>query len=119
MAELPQTAGELNITLLEGTDFTLPLTWTSGGSPVDLTGYSAAMQLRPSANDIATPLLSLTHTSGITLGGVAGTITIEITKAQNVFGDSRMVYDLELTDSLGKVTRLIEGTVVSKAEVTK
>lgn len=120
MAEFPEKAGELNIVLRSGTDFSLPLTWKdNAGTPYNLTGYTAAFQIRASAADTGTPLLSLTDGSGITLGGAAGTIDIDITNAQNNFGQRTMVYDLILTDSLGSKHPLIKGTVTSKQKVTK
>ena len=54
----------------------------SGGTPIDLTGYKAHMQIRESANsDTALLTLStetMTKDGTITLGGAAGTIELEI-----------------------------------------
>lgn len=120
MADIPSQSGELNLTVDEGTDFTLPLLWKDeNGTPVDLTGYSAALQIRYSVNDDGTPLLNLTNGAGITLGGVLGTIDIEVTKAQNNFGQQTLVWDLEMTSPAAKTVRLLRGTWTSKPEVTK
>ena len=121
MAEiLSERSGVLDLTLEEGTDFTLPLVWKDeNGVLIDLTGYTAALQLRPSPKDNGTPLLSVTESSGIALGGVLGTIDITITKAQNIFGCKSMVYDLEMTSSGGTTIRLLRGSVTSLPEVTK
>lgn len=120
MAEYPETAGELNIVTKVGTTFNLPLTWKDeNGVVIDITGYSAAMQIRDSINDTGTPLLSLTDGSGITLGGAAGTIDIVISKTQNNFGQKTLFYDLIMTDTLGQDTMLIKGTFTSKPKVTK
>jgi hypothetical protein len=64
--------------------------------PVNLTGYGANMVIRECVNDSAT-LLTLTSGGGITLGGSAGTIEIEITATQAAnltAGDN--VYEIEL-----------------------
>jgi hypothetical protein len=64
--------------------------------PVNLTGYGANMVIRECAKDSAA-LLTLTSGSGITLGGTAGTIEIEITATQAsnlTAGDN--VYEIEL-----------------------
>lgn len=64
--------------------------------PVNLSGYGANMVIRECAEDSAT-LLTLTSGSGITLGGAAGTIDIEITATQAselTAGDN--VYEIEL-----------------------
>jgi hypothetical protein len=65
--------------------------------PVNLTGYGANMVIRECVKDSAT-LLTLTSGSGITLGGTAGTIEIEITATQAAnltAGDN--VYEIELS----------------------
>jgi hypothetical protein len=64
--------------------------------PFDLSGYGATMVIRECADDSAA-LLTLTSGNGITLGGTAGTIEIEITATQAsnlTAGDN--VYEIEL-----------------------
>lgn len=100
-----------------------PGTYTSGGAAtpvVDLTGYTARMQIRDSANG-ATVLTELTTVNGkITLGGAAGTVTLALTAAQTaaltwVWGR----YDLEMVSAGGLVDRLLEGRVTVSGEVTR
>ena len=89
------------------------------GDPIDLTGYSAAMMVRSLIESTST-ILSLTSDDGITLGGDAGTIFIEITTAQSAAlppGDA--VYDLELTGPSGEVERLLQGPFIVSPEVTR
>ena len=120
MADLTQKAGRLNIEIDQGTDFQTTLTWKDeNGALIDLTNYSAKLQIRDKRGETGTPVLELTDGSGITLGGVNGTIVIDINNAQNDFGGKSYVYDLEMTDGSGKITRLVEGTITSKLEVTK
>lgn len=110
--------GKYNITAYQGATYDLNLTWTLGGSAVNLTNYSAAMQVRTAANATAT-VFSLTNGTGITLGGTAGTININIdSEAMGAAAPGQYVYDLEL-DSGATVTRLIQGTFQVQAEVTK
>ena len=117
---LSEKAGQLDIEIEEGADFITTLTWRDENSVlIDLTNYTAKMQVRKKAGLTGTPDLELTHLSGLTLGGVNGTIGILITAAQNVFRSQNYVYDLELTDSGGTVTRLIRGSITSISEVTK
>lgn len=64
--------------------------------PFDLSGYGATMVIRECANDSAA-LLAITSGNGITLGGTAGTIELEITATQAAnltAGDN--VYEIEL-----------------------
>jgi hypothetical protein len=94
------------------------MTWKIAGTAVNLTGYTAAMQVRENADASAT-ILSLTNGSGITLGGTAGTIAIAV--SANTMGSAiagNYVYDLEL-NSGSQVTRLIQGLFAIQAEVTR
>jgi hypothetical protein len=85
---------------------------------MDLTGYTSAMQVRE-AIDSATPLLSLTNGSGMTLGGTAGTIAVTITSAQSsAIAAGSFVYDLEITSG-GTVTRLLQGSFNVSGNVTR
>ena len=105
----------------QGADFFLDLTYKDDtGAPVDLTGYSARMQIREEISS-PTALVSISSASGeITLGGITGTISIHIpatTTAALSFNTGK--YDLELEDSAGVVTRLIQGSVTLSPEVTR
>ena len=117
-----QAPGRLNLACYEGATFDYELTWTAGGSAVDLTGYTARMQVR-SSYDSSTPVVSLASGSGITLGGTAGTIELFLSAAETEALDGtpnpQFIYDLELQSSSGVVTRLVEGNFFIYPEVTK
>jgi hypothetical protein len=107
-----------NITAYQGATYDLSLTWAIGGTAVNLTSYTAAMQVRENASSTST-ILSLTNGSGITLGGTAGTIAVAV--SASTMGSAipgNYVYDLEL-NSGSQVTRLIQGGFAIQAEVTK
>jgi hypothetical protein len=83
-----------------------------------LSGYTARMQLRYS---FASPIviLSLTSGNGITLGGTAGTIDIQV--AASVTEDIaalQYVYDLEV-EAASVVTRVVQGSLTVSPEVTR
>ena len=110
--------GRYDITSYQGATFNLNLIWEVGGTAVDLTTYSAAMQVRETVNATST-ILNLSSESGITLGGTAGTIGIEVaatTMASAIPG--RFVYDLEVTTG-STVTRLLKGGFQIVPEVTR
>ncbi len=123
-----QAPGELNLTMYQGASWDYTLTWTTtAGSvttPVDLTGYTARMQVRETQSSTAT-ILSLTSGSGITLGGTAGTILLEASAtttagiATSQTPQNQFVYDLELVSGAGYVTRLVEGNFLIDPEVTR
>lgn len=112
--------GILNLTLPQGSTWDVSLTYNdSAGSPVNLSNYTASMQVRNSYKS-PTTILSLTNSSGITLGGSAGTISIDIpASVSQTVAAEKYVYDLELTSSGGTVTRLVQGTFTVTPEVTK
>ena len=118
--------GTYDICVSMGATLSLVFTWTtspgpgapvgSEPTPVNLTGWTAAMQIRPY------PLSSTLYydaSSNITLGGVAGTLSLSIPAATTEgFTWWRGVYDLLLTDPSGNVTRLLSGNVTVSAGVT-
>ena len=114
-------AGEYNIVTDQGSTFTRTLTWKdSGDSPVDLTGYTARMQVREDWKSDTPLVLELTTSNGrISLGGVAGTITLSISAADMTEVTAKtFVYDLEMV--LGTtVSRLVQGSFTIRPEVTK
>lgn len=115
-------AGTLNLTIEQGAVYTLNLALysdTAMTTPIDISGYTAAMQIRENKGD-ATPVITLTSSSGLTIGGVNDNeIDVLITSAQTaLFNFSTGYYDLEITSG-GSTERLIEGTVTLSKEVTR
>jgi hypothetical protein len=112
-------AGEYNFTIEQGATFNLLMTWKIDNVAVNLTGYTARLQARIDVDEIET-ILSLTTGAGITLGGAAGTISLDQTATQTaLLPKGEYVYDLELQSSGGIVTRLLQGELNISAEVTR
>jgi hypothetical protein len=110
-----------NITINQGATFELTVTWKdSAGTAINLTGYSARMQVRETYSSTSS-VVSLTNGSGITLGGSAGTIAIVIsaTTTAALTAPFSGVYDLELVSAGGVVTRLLQGAATVSPEVTR
>ena len=108
-----------NIICPQGTTYDVQFTYKINKFPVDVTGYSARMQVRETHISSNT-LVSLTNGSGITLGGTAGTIDILISAATTAgFTPNAYVYDLELVSANGTVTRMLEGSFTVTPEVTR
>lgn len=98
-------------------------TYVSGGiatAPVNISGYTAALQLRSNPSD-TTAVLSLTSSAGITITGASGQIDVHATATQTrAIDEGPYFYDLEITDSQsGVVTRVAQGMAVVSAEVTR
>lgn len=101
-------------------------TYTSGGvvaynQPIDLTGYTARMQIKAKLAD-ATNILELTSSpaAGITVDNVAKTITVTLTAAQTTqLTFKSAVYSLEMVSSGGIVTEIMNGKLTLDKEVTR
>lgn len=125
------SAGRYDITLEQGSTFDLPVRYQdSAGTAIDLTDYSARMQVRESpASALVVEFNSnLTSNGFIFLSGAAenredganGNLRIFMSAANSAALPSfRGRYDLELEDSSGYVTRLLEGQFVVEAEITR
>lgn len=113
-------AGTYDISAEQGATFNLVLTWRNpDASAIDLTGCTAKMQVRTS-KAAADAVLTLQTGAGITLGGTAGTLTLSASAAaMAAISAGSYLYDLEVTDAGGSVTRLVEGAFVVSGEVTK
>ena len=103
----------------QGMTFAPQLTWAIDGTAVNLTGYTARMQVRPTVDSTAVPI-NLTSGSGITLGGTAGTIQLSVAAtALAAIEAGRYVYDLELQSGGGTVTTILAGYFDVSPEVTR
>jgi hypothetical protein len=111
--------GKHNITANQGETFNFSFTISTDGTPWDLTGYTARMQVRTTV-EATDKLLDLTTSSGITLGGSAGTVAITVSATgMAALISGRHVYDIEVVSGSGTVTRILEGKFIVKAEVTR
>ena len=113
----------VDVDILSDKTYELNLIWKSGGTEVNLTGYSARTQFRTD-RDATTTLLSGSSAGGeITLGGAAGTIDIKFTVAQvNTLPfttSNKIVWSLEVTDPASDVTELVEGSAILVQAITR
>ena len=111
--------GTYDLLCPQGVTFDKTFTWTVGGTAVNLSGYTAALQVRSGADD-ADVLVSLsTGGSGIVLGGTAGTITATISAAvTDTLDAGSYAWDLELYEG-SNVTRLLQGAFNVTGGVTR
>lgn len=112
-------AGIYHMKLDQGSTFSLVLTYKdSNGDAINLTGYTARMQMRRNYEDDA--LIELTTENGrIALGGSAGTVTLTISASDTAsLPPVEGVYDLELVQS-SIVDKLLAGTFSIAREVTR
>ena len=100
----------------QGTDWSVVVTAKdTAGTLIDLSNATISSQLRK--NYTSTNFRTITAT---TLVAVEGTITLNLTAAASAaIISGYYYYDVEVTDGLGLVTRITEGKIHLRPEVTK
>jgi hypothetical protein len=115
-----EEAGEYDITIEQGSGFSLPLTYEAPeGSFVDFTGSTGRLHVR-SKYGATDKLIELTTENGGIVLTEDGEITLSMTAedtAELTF--SRGVYDLEIVPPSGEPYKIIKGNVFLKREVTR
>jgi hypothetical protein len=110
-----------NLTVEQGASYEQIIRWTDAdGVPINLTGATAAMQVRQATN-VSTVLFEASTANGkLAIAATDGQITLTITAAESAaFTWSFGKYDLEVTTAGGLVYRLLRGTISISAEVTQ
>lgn len=84
------------------------------GTPVDLTGYTAAAQIRKhyTSSNAVSFSVSITPSTGSVVLNLSANSTANLVAG-------RYVYDVELTDGSGRISRIIEGIVTVSPNVTR
>lgn len=108
-------ATKANLIIDQGATYSTTVTITDNdGDPVDLTLYTGAAQIRK--HYTSSSATSMT----VTLGGANGTITLSLSaNATANLNAGRYLYDVELTDSGGDVSRVFEGIVTINPNITR
>jgi hypothetical protein len=123
-------AGKYNIVIEQGATYQVELQYKdSNNNPIDLTGYSGRMQIRPAIGSTTSYLylssslnpdgtgLNFSGSNGIT-PPISGSIGILISAAtSSLLTFATGVYDVEL-QSGSVVTRILQGNVQLSKEVT-
>lgn len=87
---------------------------------IDLTGYTARMQVRETFSSTTTILDLTTENGGLTITPLEGKVSIFVTDTvTSAITQLRGVYDLELIDSSGYVEKFVRGSVKFPEEVTR
>jgi hypothetical protein len=115
-------AVEYDTSINQGADWYINFVYqdTTTNTPINITGYTAALQLRSLPSDTTTALSLTSPAGGIVITGSTGTIAVHATAAQTgsiVAG--YYYYDLEITSPANIVTRLVQGQILVSAQVTR
>ena len=108
----------LNQEIDQGSTFSKQITVyeTDGLTIQNLTGYTAASQIRKNYTSTAYTTILATIQTPATNGVIVMSLTAVQTAALK---SGRYVYDLQITAADTTVTRVIEGIITIKPEVTK
>lgn len=100
-----------NIVCEQGATFNFIFTIKNDETPWNLTNYTATMTVRPFIG-ASTTIVVATTSNYITLGGATGKVTVNIPASlTTTFPAGSHDYDLVL-DSVGTVTRVLEGKFI-------
>ena len=110
--------GRYNYRLVQGDTFQNIPVWKINSVPVNVTGYSALMQIRKSVG--GTILTTLSSANGhITVGTVDGSFAIYMSPSDtSALQTGEWVYDLQVTAPDGTVTTLLQGGFTINSQVT-
>lgn len=108
----------LDICIEQGADKRCPLCFLDDYSELDLTGFTARMEVRPSASSSKVLDLLTTENGRIEIAGSDITL-IWPHEVTELLPEGAWVYDLELVSAGGEVTRALGGRLLVSKEVTK
>ena len=116
-------AGTYNFYIEKGATFMRVFEYKdTGGTPINISSYTARLQVRPTVSS-NTVLIDANTTNGkITINGPLGQVILVIPATETASVSSGCVtgvYDLEIQSPLGVVTRILQGSVEFSPEVTR
>ena len=111
--------GRYNITVYKGTTFQLSPVWKVDNLPVNLTGYTADMQVRQFTDSAITIELSTANGRAVINAGL-GQVVLTLTAAETAaLTANNYQYDLNLTSPDGYVYKILQGAFVVNNSVTQ
>lgn len=113
-------AATSNFKLDQGADAVISFVLRDKSGPLDLTGYTAAMQMRVSVF-ASEAIDTLTTDNGrLTIDALEGKITASFPHAiTGAYPAQVVVYDLEIESADGIIKRVLEGNIKICPEVTR
>ena len=110
-------AAVANLSIDQGATFTSDITVKDiNGNVFDLTGFTAVAKL---AKGYSSTRTRTAMTTAFAQDRTTGVLTISLTANETAALDpERYVYDVEITSSTGTVTRVLEGIITVRPEVS-
>lgn len=107
-----------DLTIEQGTTWSMAWPITVESAPVDLTGWTVRAQIRP---DVSSSTVLFEWSTTLHNATVTGSkVTLSLTPQDSAgWTWTDAVYDVHLTDLVGRVARVTGGAVVVSHEVTR
>lgn len=114
-------AAQYDFEIEQGTTVIKPFIWKdSTGAPVNLTGFTARMQVRATIGAVEPLVSATTENSKLQIIPEEGKVILVLSAEETAaFQWKRGRYDLELVQDNGTVFRLLKGVISISLEVTR
>lgn len=113
--------GELTIKNVQGNYLEVPLSFSTLGTPIDLTEYvEIRMEIKKTFNVNETAFLVFTVGDGLTISGDNNeTLTFILDEDFWASQNTRWVYDITFENSLGQKYTFLKGTIINTLTASK
>ena len=109
-----------NLNLNKGSSYRIIFSLTKNGSPINLTGFSFRGQIRPSITSTKVLLEVNSANLLIKTDPTLGRFTLILPESfTRRVVEQYTVYDIEIIDSIGEVSRIVQGMITFVSEVTQ
>lgn len=112
---------EYDFRINQGADLTVPfLLLDDSGRSIDLTGYTAAMQVRIRVYSTEAVDTLTSENGRLVIESSEGRITAKFPhEITETYPAQTLVYDIEITSAENEITRILQGKIIVSAEVTR
>lgn len=105
-----QRGNDIDIQLVRGATVSFGLIWGGQASPIDVTGFTANLQVRAAPGDASPAFEFKNANSRVTIGSTDGLITFSMTAADSAaLTLGNYVYALEVVDATSKNILVMSG----------
>ena len=111
-------SAKFNLICEQATTFNFQFSINNDSVPIDLTGYTGVMTVRPFVGATTTTVVATTENGRMVITGATGTVTVTLSAAlTEPIVPGRYSYDLVLSGG-ATVTRYLEGLFIVTGAVT-
>lgn len=105
-----ERGSDIDIQLVRGSSINFSIVWGGANDPVDVTGFTANLQVKTNASDVSAAFEFKNANSRVTIGSTDGLINFLMTAADSAaLTLGSYVYALEVVDATGKNMLVMSG----------